>query len=167
VESGHPMLIPAALDSAKQSRFECRLCSAPVSYLLVYSFKLTTPGDCCDAFSVPPQVEQEPQSIDPQERPQTQVSIAAEQICLCDPAVQLTKKRSRSLKCLHLWEMLLMPVPPSYARLGAKNKTSMLTRNLGREAYLRQEVKVPLDRWALRNSNALCGIPFREAKRGL
>jgi hypothetical protein len=40
-------------------------------------------------------------------------------------------------------------------------------RNLGREAYLRQEVKVPLDRWALRNSRALCGIPFREAKRGL
>ena len=72
------------------------------TYLIVYSFKLTAAGDCCDAFSVPPQVEQEPQSIDPQGRPQTQVSIAAEQICLCDPAVQLTKKRSRSLKCLYL-----------------------------------------------------------------
>jgi hypothetical protein len=73
------MLTPAALDSTEQSRFECRACSAPVSYLLVYSFKLTTAGDCCDAFSVPPQVEQEPESIDPQGRPQTQVSIATEQ----------------------------------------------------------------------------------------
>jgi len=73
------MLTPAALDSTKQSRFECRACSAPVSYLLVYSFKLTTAGDCCDAFSVPPQVEQAPESIDPQGRPQTQVSIATEQ----------------------------------------------------------------------------------------
>jgi len=85
VESGHPMLVQAALDSAKQSRFECRACSAPISYLLVYSFKLSTAGDCCEAFSVPPQVEQEPQSIDPQGRPQTQVSITAEKICLCDP----------------------------------------------------------------------------------
>ena len=77
-------------------------------------------------------------------------------------------------------EMLLIPVPPSYARLGgdkshiaqltrseAKKQNVHAQRNLGREAYLRQEVKVPLDRWALRNSNALCGIPFREAKRGL
>jgi hypothetical protein len=49
----------------------------------------------------------------------------------------------------------------------SKKQNIHAQRNLGREAYLRQEVKVPLDRWALRNSNALCGIPFREAKRGL
>ena len=79
VESGHPMLRPAAMDSTKQFRFECRACSAPVSYLLVYSFQLTTAGDCCDAFSVPTRLEQEPQSIDPQGRPQTQVRIATEQ----------------------------------------------------------------------------------------
>jgi len=36
---------------------------------------------------------------------------------------------------------------------------------LGREEGLQQEVKVPLD--DLRHSNALCGIPFWEAKRGL
>jgi TonB family protein len=87
VESGHPMLIQAALDSAKQSRFECRACSAPVSYLLVYSFKLTTAGDCCDAFSVPPQVEQEPQSIDPQGRP----------LCRSNPHItQLTRSEAKN-----------------------------------------------------------------------
>jgi hypothetical protein len=106
VESGHPMLVQAALDSAKQSRFECRMCSAPVSYLLVYSFKLTTAGDCCNAFSVPPQVEQEPQLIGPQGRPETHVSIAAEQICLCDPSSVLRKK-SRSIKCFYLWNCSL------------------------------------------------------------
>ena len=35
----------------------------------------------------------------------------------------------------------------------------------GSKGNLRQEVKVPLD--DLRHSNALCGIPFWEAKRGL
>jgi hypothetical protein len=37
VESGHPMPKHAALDSAKQSRFEFRQCEAAVSYKLVYS----------------------------------------------------------------------------------------------------------------------------------
>lgn len=37
VESGHPMLKQAAIESAKQSRFEFRQCDAAVSYKLVYS----------------------------------------------------------------------------------------------------------------------------------
>lgn len=36
VVKGHPLLKQAALDSAIQSRFECRGCSAPLSYTLVY-----------------------------------------------------------------------------------------------------------------------------------
>ena len=103
VKSGHPMLKQTALDSATQTHFECRMCSTPVSYLLVYSFKQTTAGDCCYASSVPPQVEQEPQSIGPQGQPQTRITIAAEHLCICDPGSVITK-RIRSLKCLYLWK---------------------------------------------------------------
>lgn len=102
VESGHPMLKQAALDSATQSHFECR--AAPLcSYMLVYEFKQIDGSDCCSAFLAPVMVEQEPQSIDPQGRPLTRITIAAEHVCLCDPASTLTMK-VRSIKCLYLWK---------------------------------------------------------------
>jgi TonB family protein len=103
LESGHPMLTQAALDSAKQSRFECRGCDSGVSCRLVYSFRLTQGNDCCSAFSVPAQVIQEPQSSEQNEKRETHITIAAEEICLCVPSFQLTKK-SRSLKCVYLWK---------------------------------------------------------------
>ena len=103
VVKGHPLLKQAALDSAMQSRFECRMCSAPLSYTLVYTFTRTSEGSCCDGMGAPVKVEQEPQSYDERGRPQTRVTISAEKICLCDPAVTLTKK-VRSLKCLYLWK---------------------------------------------------------------
>lgn len=103
LESGHPMLALAALDSAKQSQFACRGCDSAVSYRLVYSFRLTHGSDCCNAFSTPAQVTREPQLSGQDAQRDTLVSITAEEICLCDPAAQMTKKRSRSLKCLYLW----------------------------------------------------------------
>ena len=102
-ESGHAMLKQAALDSAQQSRFECRGCSSSVSYHLVYSFRLAKGSDCCSAMSVPPKVTLEPQTGDQTAQRQTLITITADEICLCDPAVQLTKKR-RALKCLYLWK---------------------------------------------------------------
>ena len=100
---GHPMLKQAALDSAMQSRFECRVCTAPLSYTLVYKFTRTSEGSCCDGMGAPVKVEQEPRSYDERGRPQTRVTISAEKICLCDPSFTLTKK-VRSLKCLYLWK---------------------------------------------------------------
>jgi hypothetical protein len=102
VGSGHPLLKQAALDNALQSRFECRVCSAPLSYTLVYTFKRTSEGSCCHGMGSPVKVEQEPQSYDQLGRPQTRVSISAEKICLCDPGPDVTKK-GRSLKCFYLW----------------------------------------------------------------
>jgi TonB family protein len=99
-ESGHPMLRQAALDSAEKSRFECRECHSTATYQLVYSFQLAKGSDCCSAMSRPARVTLEPQRSDQQ---QAQITIAADEICLCDPAAQLTKK-SRSLKCLYLWK---------------------------------------------------------------
>lgn len=102
LESGHPMLSPAALDSATRSHFECHMCNDSVPYLLVFSFKQIAGGDCC-TFLQPQQVEQEQPSEDQQGRPRTHVVISAEGICLCDPGAELTK-RVRSLKCLYLWK---------------------------------------------------------------
>ena len=106
VVSGHPMLKQAALDSARQSRFECRMCSAPVSYLLVYTFKQADGADCCSAFTVPPKIE-EPQSNEPNGWPQTHITIVAEHVCICDPIAVLSK-RVRSPKCLYLWRCSLV-----------------------------------------------------------
>ena len=103
VIKGHPLLKQAALDSATQSRFECRACSAPLPYALVYTFKRTSEGSCCDGMGTPVKVEQEPQSYDERGRPQTRVTISAEKICLCDPSFTVTKK-VRSPKCLYLWK---------------------------------------------------------------
>ena len=103
IQSGHAMLRQAALDSAKQSRFECRMCATPLSYSLVYAFELTRKGDCCNAFSSPTEVTQEPESISNERQPQTRVTVMSRHICLCDPSATMTK-RVRSLKCLYLWK---------------------------------------------------------------
>jgi TonB family protein len=102
LESGHPMLAQAALDSARRSQFECRGCESAVPCQLVYSFRLTRGGDCCSALSVTPQVTQEPQPSEQNGTRQTHIAITAEAICLCDPAAHLTKK-IRTVKCLYLW----------------------------------------------------------------
>jgi len=99
--SGLPLLKQAALDSARQSRFECRLCSTPRSYTLVYNFKRTSQGNCCDGIGAPVQVEEQPPSQDERGQPQTVITVSTERICLCDPGA--TFKRVRSLKCLYLW----------------------------------------------------------------
>jgi hypothetical protein len=101
-ESGHQMLRQAAVDSAQKSRFECRDCDSIVTYHLLYSFRLAKGRDCCTSMSVPAQVTIEPQSGE-QNVLRTQINVTADEICLCDPAAQLTKK-SRSLKCLYLWK---------------------------------------------------------------
>ena len=103
IVKGHPLLKQAALYSAMQSRFECRMCSAPLSYRLVYTFKRTSEGNCCDGMGAPVKVEQEPQSYNERGRQQTRVTISAEKICLCDPSFTVTKE-VRSLKCLYLWK---------------------------------------------------------------
>lgn len=101
--SGLPLLKQAALDSAKQSRFECRLCSAPRSYTLVYDFKRTSDGNCCDRYGSPVQVKEQPPSKDERGRPQTVITVSTERMCFCDPSGTFTK-RVRSLKCLYFWK---------------------------------------------------------------
>src|SRR5215475_12013117 len=48
VVKGHPLLKEAALDSARQSKFECRECGeAHVRYSVLYTFGYTTNQQCC------------------------------------------------------------------------------------------------------------------------
>lgn len=102
-EGVHPMLKQAALDSAQKSRFECCECDSTVAYQLIYSFRLAKGSDCCSAMSLPARVTLEPQPSAQNIQRQSRITIAADEICLCDPPAQLTKK-SRSLKCLYLWK---------------------------------------------------------------
>lgn len=95
--SGHPMLKPAALDSAQRSQFECEACGETVtSYPLKYRFQITSrgyPKDCDYTEKQPP----------------AEIDIALHQITvsgwamgICDPASRIIKVRSA--KCLYLWK---------------------------------------------------------------
>lgn len=92
--SGHSMLAPAALESARQSQFECRGCGDGLTTLsLTYAFEMKDDGDCCSAMSHTPEVTQ---SLN-------RIVILAAHLCLCDPAFTLGK-RVRAAKCLYLWK---------------------------------------------------------------
>jgi TonB family protein len=90
--SGHPMLAQAAIESAKSSTFECVGCSEAVtSYVLEFAFELRHDGDCCNAYSRPPDVTQS----------KGWIKIAAPASCICDPSADI--RRVRGAKCLYLW----------------------------------------------------------------
>jgi len=91
VASGHPMLTPAALSSAQQSRFECRGCEDEVTpYSLIYSFQFdASPGWPCPE-KTGPRVTQS----------QNRITIAAEP-ALVHP--YFGNMLVRSARCLYLW----------------------------------------------------------------
>jgi|SRR5579863_6641318 TonB family protein len=94
---GSPMLSPAALDSAKQSRFECHGCDGPTDYYLTYTFAIAgechNNPDCSPVEERPPIVLQSP----------GHVTITVDPSCTCDPTGTITCLRRRSAKCLYLW----------------------------------------------------------------
>jgi len=97
--SGHPMLVQAALDSARKSIFECRGCFESVTqYPLTYAFEIW--ADCrfgpnCQA--VEPRAPEVSQS-------EHKITITVEPACTCDPARIYVQKKIRSAKCLYLWK---------------------------------------------------------------
>ena len=91
--SGHPMLVQAALNSAQQSRFDCRGCEDEVTpYSLVYSFQFSpvTGQDWPCPERSEPVVAQS----------QNRVTITVEQ-ALVHPYFVYTP--ARSAKCAYLW----------------------------------------------------------------
>jgi TonB family protein len=81
-ESGHPILKQSAVESAQNSRFECRACDSIVTYHLVYSFRLVKGSDCCSAMSAPARVSMEPHSSDPNK---AHITIMADEIRFHSP----------------------------------------------------------------------------------
>lgn len=91
VVSGPPLLQRVAVESARQSQFECRACTDGVTpYELVYSFQLSN-GDCCNSPNAPEVSASE-----------NHVWVTNSHFCFCDPAGTVERK-ARSMKCLYLW----------------------------------------------------------------
>jgi TonB family protein len=92
VVKGPPLLQKAALESARQSQFECRGCGDGVTpFKLLYSFLLSD-GDCCKAADSPTIVTAS----------EDHVWVTNSRFCTCDPAGTMERK-VRSVKCLYLW----------------------------------------------------------------
>lgn len=96
--SGHPLLKEAALESARQSQFECKQCAQELtSYTLTYRFTI--------ASREPPKTCTEPEQSAPPTLVDTvkhEVTVSAWQMWTCDPSGELIKVRSA--KCLYLWK---------------------------------------------------------------
>jgi Gram-negative bacterial TonB protein C-terminal len=100
---GPAMLIQAALDSAKNSKFDCSSCTHTfTSYRLVYSFQFgpaticASPGAIDEYVKLPgyPQVTHTSNQVIVVDQPRGP---------LCNGGVILTPRKVRSAKCLYLW----------------------------------------------------------------
>jgi TonB family protein len=99
VESGPALLAlrQAAIDSVKQSHFECGGCGdRPETFRIEYSYVLDDPPDpCSDA------VKSEYQSYPQISHSGNHVTIVDRAVTICDPPAE--PGRVRSVKCLYLW----------------------------------------------------------------
>ncbi len=95
VLNGHAMLRQAALDSARQSQFECSRCAEGGStYTLKYKFRIISRGypKDCDMEKDPPA------AVDSARH---EISVSGRALMICDPSTTIV--RVRSAKCLYLW----------------------------------------------------------------
>jgi len=111
VISGHPMLIEAAIDSSKQSQFECRGCGASNARLhLTFSFQPSPKMDpnpcCCSRGPANPGYHDPPQSKASQMG--DHITVTGRPPCMCPDACEIawaeSHSRFRSAKCLYLWK---------------------------------------------------------------
>lgn len=93
VRSASPLLKEAALDSARQSKFECHECTGALTpYSIRYTFGYRN-QDCCQTQDNSP-----PVGIT---QSQNHITILTAPFCTCDPSANIVKVRSA--KCLFLW----------------------------------------------------------------
>ena len=103
VVSGHPLLQPAALESAKQSQFDCRNCNEGMqSYRLLYSFELGPTEYCAKTSDSSKSDRQEP-PYPRVTRVENRVTVVDQPVGTCDMPAAVTSKNVRSAKCLYLW----------------------------------------------------------------
>jgi TonB family protein len=110
VVSGHPLLTPAALDSARRSQFECRDCGQVAhTYRLSYSFQLG-PTEYCNLGSDSSKAAQQEEPYPRVTQSQNHVTVVDRTVATCDPAGTVVRKKVRSAKCLYLWRCGLVPL---------------------------------------------------------
>lgn len=100
IVGGNQLLQYSAVQSAQQSKFECRGCTEPVtSYEMVYSFQLV--GQHCPGEKDSVNTAQTPRLGVSQS--QNHVSLVGEESCIgvCYAVIRVPKVRSA--KCLYLW----------------------------------------------------------------
>ena len=93
VESGPAMLRQAAVESAKQSRFQVEAQNQSGEYRLVYRFVLDQTENCEHDDSYP-RVKHEGNVV----------TITEQNVPICDPASVIERVRFRSAKCFYLWK---------------------------------------------------------------
>jgi hypothetical protein len=104
VIDGPAMLRQAAIDSARQSQFECATCFQAFEQLLItYEVKLEGAVDCSEnvpeSHALTPAIASYPQIVQEEHT----VTIIDQTRVLCDPAATISRVQIRSARCLYLW----------------------------------------------------------------
>jgi len=101
--SGHPLLLGAATESAKRSKFECRGCTGTTLYILTYTFQIAPekPDPCCCTRGRGPEVKS-PETWPKLTHTEDHVTLTAGPLCVCPDSCG-PPDRYRSAKCLFLW----------------------------------------------------------------
>ncbi|MGH9502504.1 MAG: energy transducer TonB [Terriglobales bacterium] len=104
--SGDPILVPSALESARQSRFECRGCSKTNAYSMTYTFQVL--GDlnrCCCTQGASTDSTPGRYGVS---QSQGHVTITVAPGCICPDACAhdwaREHSRVRSAKCFYMWK---------------------------------------------------------------
>jgi TonB family protein len=114
VESGTPVsgdeaLVPAALESARQSQFECRGCTqANTEYSMTYTFQVLGELDrCCCTTKIGATTGSKAEHYGVSQL-QNHITLSVDPICVCPDACDADRAQAhsqfRSLKCLYLWK---------------------------------------------------------------
>jgi TonB family protein len=102
---GHPLLLQAAIDSAKHSQFQCRDCGeASDSIRIIYTFQLAQPDTGCSASRPEDSNGQENQVFPRVIQSDAHVTVIDRSPYECQPSGPVEPVRKvRSWKCFYLW----------------------------------------------------------------
>ena len=101
--SGHPMLNPAAMESAKKTEFQCKNCREPsTSYQMTYKFEL---GDAlyCKGIDANGYGIYDASADTEVSQSQGIIAVRGRPYATCDPAETISFVKFHSAKCLYLW----------------------------------------------------------------
>jgi len=110
--SGDPMLVTAAVESAQQSHFQCRVCNETnIVHSMTYTFSVVGDIDpcCCTEKPLALRGSTAEQHLAPQvSHTQNHITLIAAPFCVCPDecaaAWAKAHSRFRSVKCLYLWK---------------------------------------------------------------